>query len=188
MRLLLIDSIIVVGLQVDTEDLRQVSGLEDTDLHQGDVRLHADMAEGAEGIIGTRDARSRDLDRHGEAIQDHIRRDHLLELLHLVEEEAMGVVIRLRGVEGGDGEVLAIAVTAAIAIGAVAEVGTGVEGTGGSRGESEILNCSHLRKGFGARCMVGTQEYFHYVQDFLPKEEGLGQLVFRTSNSFGAIF
>lgn len=178
----------MVGLQVDTEDLRQVLGLDDTDLHQGDVRLHADMAEGVEGIIGTRDAQFRGLDRHGEAVQDHIRRDHLLELLHLAEEEVMGVVIRLRGVGGGDGEALAIAATAAIAIGAVAEVGIGVEGTGGSREESEILNCSHLRKGFKAHYMIGTQEYFHYVQDFLPKEDGLDQLVFRTSNSFEAIF
>lgn len=173
----------MVGLQVDTEDLRQVLGLDDTDLHQGDVRLHADMAEGVEGIIGTRDAQFRDLDRHGEAVQDHIRRDHLLELLRLAEEEVMGVVIRLRGVGGGDGEALAIAATAAIAIGAVAEVGIGVEGTGGSRGESETLNCSHLRKGFKAHYMVGTQEYFHYVQDFLLKGDGLDQLVFRTSNS-----
>lgn len=178
----------MVGLQVDTEDLRQVLGLDDTDLHQGDVRLHADMAEGVEGIIGTRDAQFRGLDRHGEAVQDHIRRDRLLELLHLAEEEVMGVVIRLRGVGGGDGEALAIAATAAIAIGAVAEVGIGVEGTGGSREESEILNCSHLRKGFKAHYMVGTQEYFHYVQDFMPKEDGLDQLVFRTSNSFEAIF
>ena len=95
----------------------------------------------------------------------------------------MGVVIRLRGVGGGDGEVLAIAATAAIAIGAVVEVGIGVEGTGGSRGESKVLNCSHLRKRFGAHCMAGAREYFHYVQDFLPKEDGLGQLVFRTGNS-----
>lgn len=183
MRLLSIDSIIVVGLRVDTEDLRLVLELDDTGLHQGDVRLHADMAEGVEGIIGTRDAQCRDLDHHGEAVQDHIHRDHLLELLHLAEEEVMGVVIRLRGVGGGDGEVLAIAATAAIAIGAVVEVGIGVEGTGGSRGESKVLNCSHLRKGFGAHCMAGTREYFHYVQDFLPKEDGLGQLVFRTGNS-----
>ena len=183
MRLLSIDSIIVVGLRVDTEDLRLVLELDDTDLHQDDVRLHADMAEGVEGIIGTRDAQFRGLDRHGEAVQDHIRQDHLLELLHLAEEEVMGVVIRLRGVGGGDGEVLAIAATAAIAIGAVVEVGIGVEGTGGSREESEILSCGHLRKGFKAHYMVGTQEYFHYVQDFLPKEDGLDQLVFRTGNS-----
>ena len=163
MRLLSTDSIIVVGLRVDTEDLRLVLELDDTDLHQDDVRLHADMAEGAEGIIGTRDVQFRDLDRHGEAVQDHIRQDHLLELLHLAEEEVMGVVIRLRGVGGGDGEALAIAATAAIAIGAVVGVGIEVEGTGGSRGESEILNCSHLRKGFEAHYRVGTQEYFHYV-------------------------
>ena len=178
----------MVGLQVDIEDLRQALGLDDTDLHQGDVRLHADMAEGVEGIIGTRDAQFRDLDRHGEAVQDHIRQDHLLELLHLAEEEVMGVVIRLRGVGGGDGEALAIVAIVAIAIGAVAGVGIGVEGIGGSRGESEILNCSHLRNGSEAHYIAGTQEYFHYVQDFLPKEDSLGQLVFRTSNSFEAIF